>query len=139
MTFKRRDPHVGRKLAIGSAIAGAAGYLAGVLTAPKAGKQTRKDIVNKAGDLKDDAEGQLLDLNAELKDMIKQTKVKTVALSSTARAEFNEAVVKAKDAQNKSAQVLKAAKAGEASDPDLNKAVKQARMALKNLGKFFKG
>lgn len=139
MALRRKDAHTGRKLAIGSAIAGAAGYLAGVLTAPKAGDQTRKDILNKSGDLKDDTKEQLQDLNAELKDLIKNTKVKTVALSSTARAEFNEAVVKAKDAQNKSAQVLKAARAGEATDPDLNKAVKQARMAIKNLGKFFKG
>jgi gas vesicle protein len=139
MALRRKDAHTGRKLAIGSAIAGAAGYLAGVLTAPKAGDQTRQDILNKAGDLKDDTEGQLQDLNGELKELIKNTKVKTVALSSSARAEFNEAVVKAKDAQNKSAQVLKAAKAGEATDPDLNKAVKQARMAIKNLGKFLKG
>jgi len=134
----RRKEHIGRKVAIGSAIAGAAGYLAGILTAPKAGKQTRQVIADKADDLKNDSEGQLQDLNTELKELIKTTKVKTVALSSSARAEFNEAVVKAKDAQNKSAQVLKAAKAGEASDPDLNKAVKQARMAIKNLGKFFK-
>ena len=70
--------------------------------------------------------------------MVKSAKSKTVTLSSAARAEFNEAVVKAKDAQNKSTQVLKAAKAGEASDPDLNKAVKQARLAAKNLAKFFK-
>ncbi len=134
----RRKEHIGRKVAIGSAIAGAAGYLAGILTAPKAGKQTRQVIADKADDLKNDTEGQLQELNTELKELIKTTKVKTVALSSSARAEFNEAVVKAKDAQNKSTQVLKAAKAGEASDPDLNKAVKQARMAIKNLGKFFK-
>jgi gas vesicle protein len=134
----RRDEHVGRKIAIGSAIAGAVGYLAGVLTAPKAGKQTRKDIANKAGEVVNDAEDQLQDLNDELKDMLKNTKNKTVALSSSARAEFNEAVVKAKDAQNKSTQILKAAKAGEATDPDLNKAVKQARQAIKNLGKFLK-
>lgn len=138
MTFKRKDAHVGRKLAIGSAIAGAAGYLAGVLTAPKAGKETRQDIADKAEDLKEGTEDQLQDLHDELKDLIKLTKLKTVALSSNARAEFNEAVVKAKDAQNKSAQVLKAAKAGEANDPDLNKATKQARMAIKNLGKFLK-
>lgn len=137
MAFKR-NPHTGRKIAVGSAIAGLAGYLAGVLTAPKSGSQTRRDISKKAEDLKYDAEGQLVDLNDELKDLIKKTKVKTLALSSTARAEFNEAVVRAKDAQNKTTQVLKAAKAGEASDPDLNKAVKQARLAVKNLGKFFK-
>jgi gas vesicle protein len=134
----RRKEHTGRKVAIGSAIAGLAGYLAGVLTAPKSGQQTRKDIAQKAGDIKDDTEGQLDNLNDELKAMIKSTKVKTVAISSGARTEFNEAVVKAKDAQDKAAQVLKAAKAGEATDPDLNKAVKQARQAIKNLGKFFK-
>jgi gas vesicle protein len=137
MAFKREE-HTGRKIAIGSAVAGLAGYLAGILTAPKSGKQTRDDIAKSAVDLKEDAEGQLQDLNEELKDLIKSAKVKTVALSSSARAEFNEAVVKAKDAQNKSSQVLKAAKAGEASDPDLNRAVKQARQAIKNLGKFFK-
>jgi gas vesicle protein len=137
MAFKRNS-HTGRKVALGSTIAGLAGYLAGILTAPKSGKQSREDIAGKAEDMKDNAEGQLLDLNEELKELIKTTKVKTVALSSTARAEFNEAVVKAKDAQNKATQVLKAAKSGEASDPDLNKAVKQARMALKNLSKFFK-
>ncbi|MBX4190973.1 YtxH domain-containing protein [Candidatus Saccharibacteria bacterium] len=138
MAFKRND-HTGRKIAIGSAIAGLAGYLAGVLTAPKSGQQTRKDIAKKAEDIKDDAEGQLMDLNDELKNLIKTTKVRSVALSSTARAEFNEAVVRAKDAQNKATQVLKATKAGEASDPDLNKAVKQARLAIKNLAKFLKG
>jgi gas vesicle protein len=137
MTFKRKD-HIGRKLAVGSAIAGAAGYLAGILTAPKSGKQTRGDIVNKAEDLKDDTVDQLQDLNDELKELIKSTKVKTINLSSTARAEFNEAMVRAKDAQNKSTQILKAAKAGEAADPDLNKAAKQARQAIKNLGKFLK-
>ena len=137
MAFKR-DEHTGRKIAVGSAIAGAVGYLAGILTAPKSGDQTRKEITGKASDLVNDAEGQLQDLNDELKDLIKSTKSKTVALSSSARAEFNEAVVKAKDAQNKSSQVLKAAKAGEAGDPDLNKAVKQARQAIKNLGKFLK-
>jgi gas vesicle protein len=137
MVFRKRD-NTAKKIALGSAIAGAAGYLAGILTAPKSGKDTRKDLADKAGDVKDNSEEQLQHLNEELKQLIKDTKVKTVALSSTARAELNEAVIKAKDAQNKSAQVLKAVKNGEASDPDLNKAVNQARLAAKNLGKFFK-
>jgi gas vesicle protein len=132
----KRNSHAGRKIAIGSVIAGAVGYLAGVLTAPKSGKQTRTEIATKAGDIKVDAEAQLHDANNELKDLIKNAKVKTVALSSTARAEFNEALVKAKDAQNKATHVLKAAKAGEANDPDLNKAIKQAKLAAKNLKKF---
>lgn len=137
MTFKRKN-HTGRKLAVGSAIAGVAGYLAGVLTAPKSGRQTREDIANKADDVKASAEDQLLDLNEELKSVIKSTKDKTLTMSSTAKAEFNETLIRAKDAQNKSAQVLKALKNGEATDPDLNRAVKQARQALKNLGKYLK-
>ena len=134
----RKNPHTGRKVALGSALAGAVGYLAGILTAGKSGEETRDDIRQKAEDVKNDSEYQLSELNDELKQLIKDAKVKTLALSSTARTEFNEAVVKAKDAQNKTTQVLKAAKAGEAEDPDLNKAVKQARQAAKNLGKFFK-
>lgn len=137
MTFRRKE-NTARKIAVGSTIAGVVGYLAGVLTAPKSGRETRGDIAHKAEDVKDSAEDQLMDINDELRDMIKTTKAKTVTLSSTARAEFNEALIRAKDAQNKTAQVLKAAKAGEASDPDLNKAVKQARLALKNLSKYFK-
>jgi gas vesicle protein len=137
MVFKRKE-HTGRKVAIGSAIAGLAGYMAGILTAPKSGEQTRDDIARKVEDIKDDSTRQLVDLNDELKELIKTTKVKTIALNSNARAEFNEAVVRAKDAQNKAAQVLKAAKAGEATDPDLNKAVKQGRQAIRNLGKFLK-
>jgi gas vesicle protein len=138
VTFNRKSKNTGRNIAVGSAIAGLLGYAAGILTAPKSGKQTREDIANKAGDVKDNIEDQLYQLNEELKELIKSTKVKTMSLNSSARAEFNEAVVKAKDAQNKSMEVLKAAKAGEASDPDLNKAVKQARQAIKNLSRFLK-
>ena len=137
MVFKRKEKTV-KKVAIGSAIAGGIGYLAGILTAPKSGKDTRHDIANKAGDVKASAEDELADLNDELKDLIKSAKTKTIALSSTARAEFNEALIRAKDAQNKTGQVLKAVKNGEAADPDLNKAVKQGQQAVKNLGKFFK-
>jgi gas vesicle protein len=137
MGFKKKKSTV-RKIAIGSAVAGVAGYLAGILTAPKSGKDTRTDIAHKAEDVKDSAADQLQNLNDELKELIKETKVRTIALSSTARAEFNEAVVKAKDAQNKAADILKAVKNGEASDPDLNKAVKQANQAAKNLSKFLR-
>jgi len=137
MTFRRKE-NTAKKVAVGSAIAGAVGYLAGILTAPKSGKETRGDLVDKAGDVKDSAEDQLASLNEELKELIKSTKVKTVSLSSTARAEFNEAVMHAKDAQNKATQVLKAVKNGEANDPDLNKAVKQSKQAVKNLAKYLK-
>ena len=137
MAFGKKQ-HVGRKVAVGSALAGAVGYLAGILTAPKSGKATRVDIANKAGEAKDSAEAELQEASMELKDLLNTAKEKTAAMSSAARAELNEAVIKGKDAQNKAGEVLKAVKKGEASDPELNKAVKQARQAVKNLGKYLK-
>jgi gas vesicle protein len=134
----RKKDETGKKLAIGTALAGVVGYVTGILTAPKSGKETREDIADTAWDVKDNVETQLRDLSDELKDLIDETKTKTIALSSQAREDFNEAVVTAKDAQNKTATVLKAAKAGEATDPELNKAIKQARQAIKNLGKYLK-
>lgn len=43
------------KFALGALIGMAAGVVAGVLTAPKSGKETRADIKKKADDLKDEA------------------------------------------------------------------------------------
>ncbi len=134
----RRDKHTGRKLAIGTVLAGAVGYITGILTAPKSGQETREDIADRADDIKEGAEEQLQTAHDELNELIKTAKNKSVALGSKAREEFNEAVVKAKDAQNKAAYVLKAVRAGEADDPALNKAIKQAKQAQKNLSKFLK-
>lgn len=133
-----KENHTGRKIAIGAAIAGAVGYVTGILTAPKSGKETRADIADKAGDIKEAAEKELAELQAELKDVLERTGSETIALSGRARAEFNEAVARAKDTQNKLSVLLKAVKAGEAPDPQLNKAIKQAKQASKNLAKYLK-
>lgn len=126
------------KLALGAIIGGIAGYITGVLTAPKSGKQTRTDIVDKVESVKDGAENQLQDAVDELNGTINNLKLKGVALSAKARSEYDETLVKSKDAQNKATQVLKAVKAGEANDPELNKAIRQARQAAKNLSKYLK-
>lgn len=135
----RKNPKVGRKIAIGATIAGIGGYLAGILTAPKSGKETRAEIADKAGEVKDEVGVDLQIAQDELGVVIKQASAKTVALGSVAREEFNEALLRAKDAQNKTKILLKAVKDGQAEDPELNKAVKQARQAKKNLAKFLKG
>ena len=134
-----KDQHSGRKIAVGALVVGAVGYVAGILTAPKSGKDTRQDISDKASELKQESIDHLEDLRDELDELLKVTKDKTVALSAKAREEFNEAVVSAKDAKNKAGTVLKAVKAGEADDPELNKAIKQAKLAIKNLNRYFKG
>ncbi|HVO86775.1 MAG TPA: YtxH domain-containing protein [Candidatus Binatia bacterium] len=136
--MRRKKSNTRRYVAISATVAGIAGYVAGVLTAPKAGKETRQDIANKAVDAKLAAERQLTVALHELDDVMKAAKAKSVSLNAKAREEFNEAMITAKDAQNKATQVLKAVKAGEADNPELNRAVKQARQAAKNLSKFLK-
>src|SRR4051812_14869627 len=95
------------KLAVGALLGGAVGYLAGILTAPKSGKQTREDIASKAGDVKNEAGEQLEQATNELTSALKAAKTQSVNMSAKAKNEFDEAVVKAKDAQNKAGAVLK--------------------------------
>lgn len=134
----RKDPKTGRKVAAGALLAGVGGYLAGILTAPKSGKETRADIAEDVSIAKNNTEVQLALAQRELGVLIKDAQDKTLKLSAQARDEFNEALIRAKDAQNKAKIVLKAFKAGEAEDPELNKAVKQAKQAQKNLSKYLK-
>jgi gas vesicle protein len=135
----RKRQNTGKKMAASALIAGVAGYIGGILTAPNSGKDTRKKLAEEAEGIKDSTEEQLQRANDELKVLIKDAKTKTVSLSSQAKEEFNEALLRAKDAQNKASTTLKAVKNGESDDPELNKAVKQAKQAAKNLSKYFKG
>jgi gas vesicle protein len=134
----RKRPNTGRKMAVSALIAGVAGYIGGLLTAPKSGKETRKKLTEEAEGFKDNTEEQLQKANEDLKVLLKDAKNKTERRRRQAKEEFNEALLRAKDAQNKASSTLKAIKNGEAEDPELNKAVKQAKLAAKNLGKFFK-
>jgi gas vesicle protein len=130
--------NTGKKIAVGALIAGAAGYVAGILTAPKSGKETRQDIKDKAVEVKDQAVEELKKAQAELNKMLHMAKDKGQAMSASARGGFNEAVIRAKDARNKSATVLKAVKAGKSDERELELALKNLRQAMKNLGKYLK-
>lgn len=127
-----------KKFFIFALITGIFGYLAGILTAPKSGKETRKDIADKAGEIKESGLVELRAIEAELVTLMKATQDKAGQLTSRARAEYNEALIRAKDAQNKSKAVLQAVKSGSADNEDLDVAVKQSREAVKNLKKFIK-
>jgi len=128
----------GKKIAVGALLAGAAGYVTGILTAPKSGKETREEIAEKTDALKTESEIRLELARIELDEIIKSTKDRAASLPGKAREEFNESVVRAKDAKNKTVYLLKAAKAGEAEDPNVDKAIRQAKQAGKNLKKFLK-
>ena len=88
-------------------MAGAAGFITGILTAPKSGKETRKELAEKTDELKEQTAADLKKATDELSDMIKAAKDKSLALSAQARSEFNEAVIRAKDARNKATELKK--------------------------------
>lgn len=62
------------KFPLGAVIGLAAGVVAGILTAPKSGKETRADIKHKAGELKDGAEKAVDKVVDEAKDAMGKMK-----------------------------------------------------------------
>lgn len=128
----------GRKLAIGALIAGAVGYVAGILTAPKSGKETRQDIQKAAANAKATAERELKKLHSELATLIDQSKNKAKSAQLSAKAGYDKALQAAKEAQIKVKEVLSALHDGEADDKDLQRAIKEGTKALTHLKTYLK-
>lgn len=127
-----------KRFAIGSAVAAAAGYVAGILTAPKSGKETRADVRQTANENIAQAEKELKRLHTELGKVIDEARVNGDKFSAKARNEMAELVDNAKDTKEKVREVISAIHEGDAEDADLKKAVKQADTAIKHLRKFLK-
>lgn len=128
----------GKKVALGAAVAAVAGFVAGILSAPKSGKETRVDIKNAAVKAKSEAEKNLKAIHSELNDVLTDVKTKGEELSGKAKIEFEDIVVKARNAKEKVRDVLSGLHDGDADDPDLKKALQDAKDALKSLEKFIK-
>lgn len=128
----------GGKWALGTLIAGAAGYVAGVLTAPKSGKETREDMKDAAVSGVDSAEKDLKKLHTELNNTVDEAKKELDKLSGKAKDQLKAAADLGTKAKDKAREVLSAAHEGETSDDDLQKAVKEADKALADLKKFLK-
>lgn len=127
-----------KRFAIGSTIAAVAGYVAGVLTAPKSGKETRQDLKQGANEGLSQAEQELRKLNAELGRVIDEARVSGDRLSAKAKNDLSDLIDQAKDTKEKVREVISAVQDGDAEDADLKKAVKQANQALKNLRTYLK-
>lgn len=127
-----------RRLAIGSGLAAAAGYLAGILTAPKSGRETRDDLRAAAEHSRIEGEKELKRLHTELDKVIKDAKAGSGKLGIKAKAELNDLVAKAKDTKEKTREVISAIHEGDAEDQDLKRAIRNANLAIKNLRKYLK-
>ena len=133
-----KDNNTGKKIAIGAAVAGVAGFLAGILTAPKSGKETRQDIKKTANNVKREAEKKLKELSAELTDLISKGQKLAKEQGGKAKAGLDVALVRAQEAQQKVKVVISAQKSGETDEPELKKAIAEAKKARDELVKYYK-
>ena len=135
---KHSHTSTSKKIAIGASIAAVAGYLTGVLTAPKSGKETREELKSTANKKVTEAERELKKLHTELNELIVDVKEKGDELSGKTSKELNDIVDKAKSAKEKARNLLSALHEGDAEDKELKNAITDANRAIEHLRKFLK-
>lgn len=127
-----------KSIAIGTLIAGAAGYVAGLLTAPKSGKATREDLRNAADSTLTETERQLKKMHTELNELLGEAKKRGTSLQGKARGEYEEVTTKATTAKQKAREILSAVHEGDSEDKELRKALDDAKRAVDHLKKYLK-
>jgi gas vesicle protein len=127
-----------KKWAIGTIFAAIAGFTAGILTAPKSGKETRKDIREVTLKSLAETEKQLKNLHDQLSEIIAEAQVKIGSVSAKTKEQFEIALTAAKQAKSKAKALLDATHKGKNQDQDLQKAINDATKALSHLKTFLK-
>jgi gas vesicle protein len=138
MSHRHRRDNVAKSVAIGSTIAAIAGFVAGVLAAPKSGDQTRKDIKKAADRGRGQAEREFKKLQKDLSDTVDETKNSTEKLSARAKKELDNLVEKAQDSKEKVREVMSAVHEGDTDNRDLKKAIEDANDAIEHLKSYIK-
>jgi gas vesicle protein len=127
-----------KKFAIGTILAAVAGYLAGILTAPKSGKETRKDIKETADKTVSQAEQKLKKLHTQMEELMVEAKKRLSSISGKSKDELTAAIDLTKTAKEKARQLLSAVHEGETEDRDLQKAIDEAQQAVDHLKNYLK-
>lgn len=109
------------------------GFLVGILTAPKSGKETREDIKNSAKHMHHDAEKKLKQIHSEIAEHVELAAKRAKTAGTKASAELDNLVKEATTAKQKVREVLSAIHEGSAEDKELQKALRYSDLALKNL------
>lgn len=135
-TRKDQQRDVVKKVAIGAAITAVAGYVAGVLTAPKSGKQTRSDLKDKAAETYNATEKELKKLHTELTDVMDEATDRISSFKN--RKDVDAALNRGKDAKQKAREVLSTLHDGETDDKELKNAISDATKAIQHLRDFLK-
>lgn len=122
--------------AIGAALTAVAGYIAGLLTAPKSGRETRADIRNRAETAMSAAERELKKLHTELTDVIDEVSDRLSSFKD--RKDVGDALDRGRDAKQKAREVLSLLHDGETDDKELKKAIADATKAIEHLRDFLR-
>ncbi len=127
-----------KKWALGTVFAAVAGYVTGVLTAPKSGKETRKEIKDVTLSSIVDAEKQLKKLHTQLSELITEAHDNLETVSGKAKKQFEAALSAAKQAKTKAREMLSTVHEGDTGDQDLQKAISDATKAFNHLKTYLK-
>ncbi|MDL2363620.1 MAG: YtxH domain-containing protein [Patescibacteria group bacterium] len=138
MSHRHHKGNTAKAVAIGGAVAAVAGFVAGVLSAPKSGQQTRTDLKKAADRKANQAEKELNRVHAELTKAIDDSKGSTEKLTIKAKKEFDELVLKAKDTKEKGREMLSAVQEGKTTNKDVKKAIEDANNAIEHLREYIK-
>lgn len=99
------------KFFIGLILGAAAGAVAGILTAPSSGRETREKIANKAGDLKSELEDRYHEISRKIshleKDSIDDFKEKFYDVKGTIKEQYAHVASKVKDLERELADKMK--------------------------------
>ena len=128
----------GRNIALGGAILAGASYLAGILTAPKSGRETRKDLNRAARQAKAEAERKLKLAHSELNTLLEKLEAEIKKGTTKVDQELKDTIKQGKEVKVKARELISALHEGEAEDHDLDVAVKEVRAAIKHLKSFAK-
>jgi gas vesicle protein len=129
-----------KRIAIGTLIAGTVGYVAGILTAPKSGKETREDLNKLRVRTMAEAEKELKKLHTELNELLGEVEKKGAVATARERGGplAKDAVEKATVVRQKTREIITAIHDGSAEDKDLDKAIAEAGKAISSIKAFLK-
>lgn len=125
-----------RRFALTTVIAGIFGYIAGILTAPKSGRETREDIKDTVNKSVKEIEKRLKEIHTELDVLLKEATKRAENIKGKAKKEIDDVIVAAAKAKDKTRVALSSIRDGEAEDKDLQKAITDAEKAIDHLKKY---
>lgn len=136
--FTRKQENTAKKIAIGGVVVATIGYIAGILTAPKSGKETREDIKKATDKSIAQVEKELKKLHTDLDKILSQVKDSGDKMGDVAKRELEALLKKAKEAKQKLREVISAIHDGGADDKELDKAIKEANDSIEHLKQYLK-